>query len=143
MIFIFAGSFAAKISINQNITGLLGKKGTHITCSFSLEKGETIYSVQIMAETITEDFDKKNNIIAEFIPMKVSELKSPGKYLDGRVALTNITNTSNKASLKFHILNWTDDKHYMCELYYTDMENTIRHVKSNACRISIKGKSFR
>ncbi|VDI79191.1 Hypothetical predicted protein [Mytilus galloprovincialis] len=131
------GTLAAKVSINQNITGLLGNKNTHLTCLFSLEKGEQINSVQIIAKNTT-DFDEKKNIIAVFDPKKGTKLKSPGMYLAGRVTLTNIKNTSNNATLEFHILKWTDDQDYLCKLYYYDVEDNIQNTKSDTTRISVK-----
>lgn len=137
-----AGSFAAKVSINHNVTGVLGKQGTHLTCSFSLEKGEQIFSVQIIAKNITEDIDEKENTIAVFKPKKEAELKSSGVYLTGRVTLTNIKNSSNNATLKYHVLKSIDEKDYLCKLYYNDMEDAIQNLKSDVTRILVKGMVF-
>ncbi|CAG2222379.1 UBC7 [Mytilus edulis] len=131
-------TLAVKVFINQNITGLLGNTDTHLTCSFFPEKGEQIITLQILAKNITEDFDEKENIIAVFKPKKSAKLNALGEYLVGRVTLTNITNTSNNATLKFHILKCEDNKDYICKLYYNDMEDAIQNVKSDATRILVK-----
>lgn len=133
---------AANIFITQNITGLLGNKDIHLTCSFFPENGEQILSVQIIAKNITGDFDEKKNIIAIFKHGKAAMLHRSGRYLDGRVTLTNITNSSHNATLKFHILELIDEKDYMCNWFYSDMDATMHNVKSAATRISVKGMIF-
>lgn len=134
---------AVKVSITQNITGLLGKKDIHLTCSFFPENGEQIFSVQIIAKKISEDFDEKKNIIAVFNHGKAAKLTRSGGYLDGRVTLTNTEpNSSHNATLKFHILEMIDEKDYMCKWFYSDMEDAIQNVKSDATRILVKGNGF-
>ncbi|XP_052075617.1 uncharacterized protein LOC127713055 isoform X2 [Mytilus californianus] len=128
------GTLAAKVSINQNITGLLGSNDTHLTCSFFLEKGEQMLSVQINAKNITEDFDNVTMPIAIFIPWKTAKLLPLGTYLSSRVTLTNITTTSTNATMTFHKLKCTDEKDYMCKLYYNDNDSDT----SNVTRILVK-----
>lgn len=137
VIFQYFGTLAAKVSINQNITGLLGNKDTHLTCSFFLEKGEQIFSVHLFAKKITEDFDD-NNHIAIFEPEKAARILQPGNYLSRRVTLTNITNISTNATLLFHVLQYTDEKDYMCKFLYYDMVKVIRIRDSDITRISVK-----
>lgn len=133
---------AVKVSINQNITGLLGNKDTNLTCSFFPENGKQIFSVQIIAKKITEDFGEEKDIIAIFKHGKAAKLHRSGEYLDGRVTLTNITNSSHNATLKFHKLELIDEKDYMCNWFYSDMEGIMHNVKSEATRISVKGMVF-
>ncbi|CAG2250201.1 unnamed protein product [Mytilus edulis] len=61
-------------------------------------------------------------------------------YLSSRVTLTNITNTSTNATLTFHVLKFTDEKDYMCKLFYNDMFAVLKIRESEATRISVKGK---
>ncbi|CAG2250200.1 unnamed protein product [Mytilus edulis] len=130
-------TLAATVSINQNITGLHGNTDTFLTCSFFLEKGDDIVSAQIIAKNITEDFDEKN-LIAIFKPEKAARLLPAGTYLSSRVTLTNITNTSTNATLTFHVLKFTDEKDYMCKLFYNDMFAVLKIRESEATRISVK-----
>ncbi|CAC5386238.1 unnamed protein product [Mytilus coruscus] len=123
--------------MNQNITGLLGNTDTNLTCAFFIEKGEKIISVQIIVKNITEDFGDKNPI-AIFKPEEAAKVHTSGNYLLGRVTLTNITATSTNASMTFNELKCIDEKDYMCQLYYNDMEGATLTEKSQTTRILVK-----
>lgn len=133
----FAGTLSAKVSIDQNITGLVGNTDINLTCSFLLKKGEQILSVHIYAKNKTEIFYLKP--IAIFEPDRGSRLYL-GEDLSGRVTLTNITLTSTNATMTFHMLKCTDEKDYICNLYYYDMDYAVADATSEATRISIQGK---
>lgn len=110
--------------------GLLGNKDNHLTCSFILEKGEQIVSLLINAKNITEDFDDKYPIVI-FKPVKAARLLRLGMYLFGRVTITNITNISTNATLTFNELKCTDEKNYMCKIFYYDKAKVITTQESN------------
>lgn len=136
-----AGPLAAKVSINQNITGFVGNKNTQLTCSFLLEKGEQIFGVQIIAKNFTEDFDNKKPI-AIFQPEKASKIHTSAEYLSGRVILTNISTTSPIASMTFRTLKCIDEKDYICKLLFFDMDGDVLTRTSQTTSISVKGKNF-
>ncbi|CAC5388975.1 unnamed protein product [Mytilus coruscus] len=130
-------TLAAKVSLNQNITGLLGNTDTNLTCSFFLEKGEQILNLQIFSKNLTENFDDKPPIVI-FEPEKAAKLLTPGTYLSGRVTLTNITDMSINATLTFHMLKRIDEKYYMCKCYYKNNDRIISDVRSEKSRILVK-----
>ncbi|CAC5409410.1 unnamed protein product [Mytilus coruscus] len=103
------GILAATVSINQNITRLLG----------------------------TDNFDEKKPI-AIFNPDRAAKLHPSGAYLSGRVILTNITHAQPYATMKFHVLKCTDEKDYMCRYNYYDMDGSLSVVKSMETRILVK-----
>ncbi|CAC5386237.1 unnamed protein product [Mytilus coruscus] len=115
---------ASNVSINQDINGLLGKNDTHLTCSCIQEKEVRLLSIEIIVKNVTEDFDDKKPI-AIFKPGRAAKLHSSGEYLSGRVTLTNITNKSNTAALKFLILRCIDEKDYICKYYVIDMDGAV------------------
>ncbi|VDH99907.1 Hypothetical predicted protein, partial [Mytilus galloprovincialis] len=132
-------TLAAHVSINKNITGLLGNKDTQLTCSFFKENNEEVVSVQIIAKNITENVDDKKRTIAIFEPERLAKLHPSVKYLLGRVTLTSITNTSTfNATLSFHDLKRTDEKDYMCEYFYKDEFGTFSKTKSEETRLLVK-----
>lgn len=137
----FAGILSAKVSINQNITGIVGNTDTSLTCSFFLEKGERILSIQIIAKDITENFNDRKSI-AGFKPEKASKLYRAGKYLFGRVTLTNISTASTNAKMTFHKLKCEDEKDYICNLWYTEMDGAISNMNSKATRILLQSIYF-
>lgn len=133
-------TLAATVSINHNITGILGNKDTHLTCSFVQERGEKIFSVQIVAKNIKENFNDKTPI-AIFEPERAAKLLPSGAYLSGRVTLTSITTISTNATLTFKGLKCTDEKDYMCKLFYLDNDVLITVQESEATRLSVKGNN--
>ncbi|CAC5425220.1 CADM3 [Mytilus coruscus] len=131
-------SHAEKVSIDQNITGLIGNNDIPLTCSFIIEAWENMTRVELFAKNKTDEFiDVKP--IAIFKPNEPAKLISAGSYLSGRVTLTNITSTSTNATLTFHVLKCEDEKDYMCKCYYTDMEGaSLPTEKSPPTRISVQ-----
>lgn len=95
--------------------------------------------MQILAKNTTEDFDDKM-LIAKFKPDEAANLRTLGKYLSGRVTLTNITTTSTNATLMFNVLKCTDEKDYICLFYYNNVEGDLTRKKSDVARILIQGK---
>ncbi|CAC5411553.1 CADM3 [Mytilus coruscus] len=110
---------AVNISINQNITGLVGKNDTHLTCSFIKDINQTFINVAIIARNKNGIFLQKE-AVAIFPPDKVALLPPSGDYLSGRVTLTNITKVSTTATLRFDNLKCEDEKDYICTFNYVD-----------------------
>ncbi|XP_076105873.1 uncharacterized protein LOC143074208 [Mytilus galloprovincialis] len=128
--------FAVEISINQNITGLVGNNDTHLTCSFIKDIKIRVINVAIIAKN-KNDVSPKKKQVAIFQPDKVAVLPPSGDYLSGRVTLTNITKVSTTATLRFDNLQCEDEKDYMCILYYINDYGAI-HVESEPTRILVK-----
>ncbi|CAC5388970.1 unnamed protein product [Mytilus coruscus] len=135
--FVDEGTLAANVSINPNITELLGNKDTDLTCSFFLDKNENIFNVELFAKDISKDFHDKKPI-AIFKPDNAAKLHTSGNYLLGRVTLTNITHASTNATLQFHELKYIDEKDYMCKCNVRDTEGAHSVVKSATTRILVK-----
>ncbi|CAC5393405.1 unnamed protein product [Mytilus coruscus] len=87
---------------------------------------------------MTEDCDDKKPI-AIFKPDRAAKLHSSGEYLSGRVTLTNITNKSTSATLKFHKLKCIDEKDYICKYYVIDMDGAVSTAKSETTSILVIG----
>ncbi|CAC5411554.1 unnamed protein product [Mytilus coruscus] len=142
MTFCFAaGSLAAKVSISQNITELIGNNDIPLTCSFTNNADEEISKVEFFAKNKTDEFDHVKPI-ALFIPDKPARLILSGNNLIGRVTLTNITRESTNATLTLHELKCEDEREYMCQCYYNDIEDvSLPPEKSPPTRISIQATS--
>ncbi|CAC5409412.1 unnamed protein product [Mytilus coruscus] len=85
--------------------------------------------------------DSARNTFGVFKPKKRKKVKPVDKpWFDEerRVALTNITNTSTNATLKFHILKCTDEKDYMCKYNFIDMDGAVSIATSKTTRILVK-----
>lgn len=96
--------------------------------------------VELFAKNKTDEFDDVRPI-AIFRLDEPAKLISTGKYLNGRVTLTNITSTSTNATLTFHILKCEDEKDYVCKYYYSDMDGaTLPTEMSPPTRLSVHGK---
>lgn len=130
------------VSINQNITGRVGRNDLHLTCSIIKGKGEQIVSVIMMAKNITEDFYDEKKSIAIFQPEIAAKLRPSGEYLSGRVTLTTVLHTATNATMTFNILKYTDEKDYTCKCYYFDLEGAVSTAKSETTRILVKGYIF-
>ncbi|CAC5385988.1 unnamed protein product [Mytilus coruscus] len=133
-----AGSLAAKVSINQNITGLIGDKDIPLTCSFINEPLEQIVRIQFFAKNKTDEFNLKKPI-AIFEPDKPAKLLLSGNYLNGRVTMTNITSTSTNTTMTFHVLKCDDEKDYICQCYHVKEGAYLLPEKSPPTRISVQG----
>lgn len=101
------GSLAAKVSISQNITGLIGDEYIPLTCSLINEAFEHITRISVFAKNKTDDFSSMNPI-SIFEPSKPAKLLSSGSYLNGRVTMTNILSTSTNATLTLNELQCED-----------------------------------
>ncbi|CAC5425228.1 CADM3 [Mytilus coruscus] len=132
-----SGILAVKVSITQNFTGFVGKKDTLLTCSFILEKDQSLITVAIIANRGTDNFNYENPI-AVFKPETVTK---PEDYLLGRVTLSNITQLSTNATLRFHELECIDEKDYMCTCNYLDRKYVVLKQDSDPTRISIAATS--
>ncbi|CAC5425222.1 unnamed protein product [Mytilus coruscus] len=132
------GSLAAKVSISQNITGLIGNIDIPLTCSFTNDANEKTTKVELFAKNKTDDFDDVRPI-AIFELDKPGRLITSGNYLKGRVTLTNITSTSTNATLTFHVLKCEDERDYMCQCEYNDNDGaSLPKEKSPPTRISVQ-----
>lgn len=128
-----------KISINENITGFIGKNDIPLTCSFIKEANEHLLSITIIAKNKTENvFDDRRPIVI-FTPNTPVNLHSSGNYLKDRVTLTNITSMSTNATLTFNVLRCEDGKDYMCSCFYIDQYNNKLSEWSESTRISVQG----
>ncbi|CAG2232323.1 unnamed protein product [Mytilus edulis] len=125
-----------KVSINQNITGLIGNNNTSLTCVFIKEANKRLTGIEVIAKNKTEDF-KDGKPIAIFVPNKPAILHLYGQYLTGRVTLTNITSTSTNATLTFKELKCDDERDYLCKYTYKDKYGSISSEKSQPTRISV------
>ncbi|CAC5385985.1 unnamed protein product [Mytilus coruscus] len=128
---------AVNISINQNITGLVGKNDTHLTCSFINDNKIHFINAAIIARNKNGTFPK-NEPVAVFPRDNVGMLPPSGDYLSGRVTLTNITKLSTTATLRFDILQCEDEKDYICIAYYFNEFGVVITVESEPTRVLVK-----
>ncbi|CAG2206188.1 unnamed protein product [Mytilus edulis] len=130
-------SVNVKVSINQNITGLIGNNDTSLTCVFINEANKRLTGVEVIAKNKTEDFND-GKPIAIFVPSRPTILHFNGLYLTGRVTLTNITSTSTNATLSFKELKCDDERDYLCNCNYKDIYGSaLPPEKSQPTRISV------
>ncbi|CAC5425224.1 unnamed protein product [Mytilus coruscus] len=128
---------AVNITINQNITGVVGKNDTHLTCSFIKDINQNFINVAIIV--INKDgISPQKEPVAIFQPDKVASLPPSGDYLSGRVTLTNITKASTKATLRFDYLECEDEKDYMCTFTYVNEFGVVIIDESEPTRILVK-----
>ncbi|CAC5385987.1 unnamed protein product [Mytilus coruscus] len=133
-------SLSAKVSISQNITGLIGNNDISLTCSFINEPLEQIVRVQFFTKNKTDEFDlRKPTAIFELD--KPAKLLLSGNYLNGRVTMTNITSTSTNATLTFHVLKCEDEKDYICQCYHVKEGAYLLPERSPPTRISVQATS--
>lgn len=128
---------AVNISINQNITGIVCKNGTDLTCSFIKDNNQSFVNVAIIARNKNGIF-LKNEPVAIFPPNKVAILPPSGDYLSGRVTLTNITKVSTNATMTFHNLQCGDETDYMCTFNYINEVGVVIIDESEPTRILVK-----
>ncbi|CAC5386265.1 CADM3 [Mytilus coruscus] len=128
---------SASISINQNITGLVGKNDTHLTCTFIKDNNQDFINVAITARNKNGIFPK-NEPVAVFLPDKGAILPLSGDYLSGRVTLTNITKISTSATLRFDNLECEDEKDYICTFIYVNDLGVVITDESEPTRILVK-----
>ncbi|CAC5386259.1 CADM3 [Mytilus coruscus] len=134
------GILALKVTITQNITGFVGKKDTRLTCSFNVEKYQSLISVSITAKNEADKYATYTPI-AVFKPQQAAVLTIPGDYLFGRVTLTNVTNLFIDAAIRFDTLECIDEKDYMCIYNYFDKNDAVKKERSEPTRILIKASS--
>lgn len=112
-----------------------------MTCSFDKENVTQFLNVEIIAKNKTNDILEEKHI-AVFTSGNAARLHTSGQYLVGRVTLTNITKTSTKATLTFHILKCKDEMDYFCKFNSFDMDSAVVTEKSESTRIIVKGIDF-
>ncbi|CAC5356271.1 unnamed protein product [Mytilus coruscus] len=124
---------AETIQINRNITGIVGESGTEIVCSFTNTSSYPRYII-IEAHRTTESSLK----LATLCKDKASQLLSNGTYLEGRVTLTNITESASTAVMAFVNLTCMDEMTYRCYSNYESDNGTTEDVNSIKSTLSIK-----
>lgn len=133
-----AGVNTISVEIEGSEVGLISDNGTIQECSY---KGKTI--IQILTVSLMA-FNKSSGsfeTIATYIPGHNTLLNTQGQYLNGRVTLTPITQSSTKAIMTINNLKCIDDTFYRCVLTYLDSGGT-KSQPSNVKRISVQGRNF-
>lgn len=133
-----SGLLAPQISINHNITGLVGKNDTHLTCSFTKDINQNFINVAIIPRSKNGIFPINEPVVV-FPPDKIAILPPSGNYLSGRVTLTNITKVSTTATLRFDNLQCDDEKDYICTVSYVNDLSVVIIDESEPTRIFVKG----
>ncbi|VDI38613.1 Hypothetical predicted protein [Mytilus galloprovincialis] len=128
---LFYGVTTNSVVIEGSKGGLLGENGTEINCSYTIP--EILFVSFLAFNRSSEIFE----IIATYRPDRTPQLNTQGQYLNGRVTLTPITQSSKKAVMTFNQLMCIDDTSYKCEVsYLTDGGNKI--PESNNITISVQ-----
>ncbi|VDI55888.1 Hypothetical predicted protein [Mytilus galloprovincialis] len=128
---------AVNISINQNVSGLVGQNSTHLTCSFTKDVDKKILNVMIVTKNRDGNFDTKTPLVI-FPKDNASIFHPSGVYLSGRVTLTNMTHVASDVTMTFKKLKCEDEKDYICTITYSDNYFITSTEKSDQSRIIIK-----
>lgn len=118
VLFLFTGSSALNITMNQNILGLLGPSSVQLNCSYDADTGDVLFLINFKA-FIRGAF---RNIVS-FSPPNIGAsplILTDGFYLVGRVTLTNPTFVSTTATMTFDEVACEDENDYQCEINYQD-----------------------
>ena len=101
------GSEALQIKINTNVTATIGDTNVELWCSYTKDVGENFFYIKMEARNKTSEETLQ---IATFYPPEFNrEADMTGKYMTGRVSLTNPTNESRRAILTFNKIQCVDD----------------------------------
>ena len=119
------GSEALQIEINPGVTATIGNTNVELWCSYFKDSGDYIYFIEMKARNKTSE--EYLEIAKFYQPELKREAILTGKYLTGRVSLTNPTDESNKAILTFNKIQCVDDTDYICSISYDT--NGIIHTK--------------
>lgn len=122
------------LNLSGNKAGVIGHNGTGLDCSYKTENILQIFSVTFMAFRNSISFEQ----IALYVLDKVPTLTDQGQYLQGRVKLPTITDSSTEAVLTFNKLMCIDDTFYQCKVTYMDSSG-VQSPTSNNISISVKG----
>ncbi|CAC5420446.1 unnamed protein product [Mytilus coruscus] len=127
------GIVARQVQLNGNITENIGTNGTKLTCNFTMDQGDIISSVWILATNITlHDFENVVSFDLDFGP----KLQRFGKFLFGKVTLSPFNRDSKRVSLSFDDLNCKHSRLYKCKLTVKRVDNPSITTESEAIRIS-------
>lgn len=132
---VFVGVNTISVAIEGSKGGLLGENGTEIRCVYTL--GDIIY-------VSFSTFNKSSltfEIIATYRPDRTPQLNTHGHHLNGRVTLTQITQSSTKAVMTFNKLMCIDDTFYRCQVIYFGSSGT-QIITSNNISISVQGSYY-
>ena len=123
------GSEALQIEINTNITATIGDTNVELRCSYIKDGGEHIFNIKMKARNkASEEYLN----IATFYPAESNrQAILTGKYLTGRVSLTNPTDESSEAILTFNKIQCVDDTDYICSISYDRNGDTHNNYTSS------------
>ncbi|XP_076075729.1 uncharacterized protein LOC143046454 [Mytilus galloprovincialis] len=134
LIFLY-GTVARQVQINGNITEKIGTNGTMLVCNFTLDQGDSLVSVWILARNMTSsDFEN----VASFDPDYGPILQSFGKVLFGNASLSSVNKSSKRVSLSFDDLNCEHSRLYQCRLFVKRKDIPSIETDSEAIGISIQ-----
>lgn len=123
------------VVIEGNKGGILGENGTEVKCVYTL--GDTSYVSFLAFNKSITTFE----IIATYRPGRTPQLNPQGQYLNGRVTLTPITQSSKKAIITFNQLMCIDDTYYRCQVNcFVSSGNQM--IMSNNISISVQGSYY-
>jgi hypothetical protein len=119
------GSEALQIKINTNVTATIGDTNVELWCSYIKDDVDYIYHIKMEARNKTSE--EYLQIATFYPPGIIHDAVLTGKYLTGRVYLTNPSDESDEAILTFNQIQCVDDTDYICSISYDT--NGIIHKK--------------
>ena len=131
------GSEALQIKINTNVAATIGDTNVELWCSYIKDGIEKIFYIKIEARNKTSE--EYLQIAAFYPPENNDEAVLTGKYLTGRVSLTNPTDESRKAILTFNKIQCVDDTDYIWSILY-DTNSIIQPEYTNSTSITVTSK---
>ena len=123
------GSEALQIKINTNVTATIGDTNVELWCSYTKDVGENFFYIKMEARNKTSE--ETLQIATCYPPEFNREADMTGKYLTGRVSLTNPTNESRRAILTFNKIQCVDDTDYICSISYDTNGNVQKKYTSS------------
>jgi hypothetical protein len=87
------GSEALQIKINTNVKATIGDTNVELWCSYIKDDGDHIHYIQMEARNKTSE--EYLQIAIFYPPERNSDAVLTGKYLTGRVSLTNPSDESD------------------------------------------------
>jgi hypothetical protein len=123
------GSEALQIKINTNVTATIGDTNVKLWCSYIKDDGDYIHLINMEARDKTSE--ETFQIVTFYLPEHNREATLTGKYLTGRVSLTNPTNESRRAILTFNKIQCVDDTDYICSISYDTNGNVQKKYTSS------------
>ena len=130
------GSEASQIKIITNVTATIGDTNVEWWCSYIEDDGD--YNIYITMEARNKTSEEYLQI-ATFYPSRSHDAVLTGKYLTGRVSLTNPTDESSKAILTFHKIQCVDDSDYVCSISF-HTKGKLQTKSTNSTSITVTSK---